>query len=423
MRVLLLLLWACAGTSTGHTGSTADTGTTGTTGDTGSNGDTAPPTDTDDRHAQDLETFHAMLDGTVAPEDGLARVASSGGWPIPADDGHVFVRLDDPKGPYSLAGDHNGWALAPLEPADGFGWAQVVIDAPTDSLYKFVDESGAYTADPRARRYRYDDLGEISLVEARQAHLERWPDVSDGVVDPRTVRVWVPAETPTHHLYAHDGQNLFDPDASWGGWHLQDSLGPTTLVVGLDNTWARFDEYTHVTDTLYGDTYGGQGDAYADFVQDHVRPWIQGEYGVPDTVGTLGSSLGGLISLHLALRHRARWDFVGCLSGTLGWGSIEQSNETMIERYQAAGHIPTGIYLDSGGRSAGCVDSDGDGTRDDASDSFDNYCETLQMVETLESVGFAWDTDLWHWWEPDATHDEQAWAARVWRPVGLFEAL
>ena len=81
---------------------------------------------------------------------------------------------------------------------------------------------------------------------------------------------------------------------------------------------------------------------------------------MPDTVGTLGSSLGGLISLHIVLRHRARWDFAGCMSGTLGWGSIEQANETMIERYQDGGHIPTALYLDSGGSDGGgCTDSDG----------------------------------------------------------------
>mgnify|MGYP006970179799 CR=1 FL=1 len=45
------------------------------------------------------------------------------------------------------------------------------------------------------------------------------------------------------------------------------------------------------------------------------------------------------------------------------------------------------------------------------------------MLETLEAVGFEWDTDLWHWWEPDATHDEVAWAERAWRPLAVFEAL
>jgi len=422
---LAAVLIACGGDDPG----TEDSGTTasddtGTPADSGEPIDTVDTGDTEDPHAGDLDIFRAMLDGSLPPEEGLQQVAWSGGWPIATDAGYLFVRLDDPAGPYRLSGDHNGWTLDDMEEADGFWWAQVEIATPTDSLYKLVNEAGSFSADGWARRYAYDEHGEFSLVEAAAAHLERWPGATDGAVEARTLRVWVPEEPVTHHLYAHDGQNLFDPEGIWGGWRLQESLGPSTLVVGIDNTPARMEEYTHVTDTIYGDLYGGEGDAYADFVQDHVRPFVEGEYGPADTVGTLGSSLGGLISLHIALRHRARWDFAASLSGTLGWGSIELANETMIERYAAGGHIPTAIYLDSGGGpGSGCVDSDGDGTRDDAPDSSDNYCETVQMVETLEGVGFVWDEDLWHWWEPDAPHSEVAWADRVHRPLAVFEAL
>jgi hypothetical protein len=429
----LLALLACGGSGTTDTGSTvSNTGTdTGTTDNTltGEPQDSGEPTDTDDRrtddrHKEDLGTFRDMLAGTVTPEEGLAIVASNGGWPIATDEGHIFVRLDDPKAPYQLSGDHNGWTLSDLEPAPGFWWAQVSIAEPTDSLYKYVDAGGEFGADPQARRYGYDEFGEYSLIEAAAAHLERWPDVTDGVVDARTVRVWVPDATPTHHLYAHDGQNLFDPEGIGGGWNLQSALGSTTLVIAMDNTWSRIEEYTHVTDTLDGELYGGEGDEYADYVQNHIRPWIETEYAIPEKVGTLGSSLGGLISLHIALRHRAKWDFVGSMSGTLGWGSIEQANETILDRYQTGGHIPTAIYIDSGGGpGAGCADTDNDGTRDDTHDSSDNYCENIQMVEILEAVGFVWDEDLWHWWEPDASHNEAAWADRVWRPVSYFEAL
>ncbi len=432
----MIVLWialGCSGGATADSGTpsdsassaTVDTGTHSTPAtDTGGDSDTTATDDTDDRHDQDLDTFRAMLAGDVSPEDGLLAVAQNGGWPVPTDDGYLFVRLDDPKGPYQLSGDHNGWTLDPLEEADGFWWAQVVIDAPTDSLYKFVDDSGGFSADAWARRYGHDEHGEFSLVEAAAAHLERWPQVTDGVVDARTLRVWVPEGAITHQLYAHDGQNLFDPEAIWGGWRLHESLGAGTMVIGLDNTWARMEEYTHVQDTIYGELYGGDGDAYADYVQDHVRPMIEAEYGVAGTVGTLGSSLGGLISLHIVLRHRAKWDFAGCLSGTLGWGSIELTNETLIQRYETGGHIPTALYLDSGGSDGGgCTDTDGDGTWDDNHLAGDNYCETTQMVEVLESVGFAWEVDLWHWWEPDAEHNEAAWAERVWRPVAVFEGL
>ena len=81
------------------------------------------------------------------------------------------------------------------------------------------------------------------------------------------------------------------------------------LVVAIDNTIDRFDDYTHVPDDVgYGGTIGGEGDRYADFVEEVVRPHIEATYGAPGAVGVMGSSLGGLISLVVML----------CLRGTPG---------------------------------------------------------------------------------------------------------
>jgi predicted alpha/beta superfamily hydrolase len=146
-------------------------------------------------------------------------------------------------------------------------------------------------------------------------------------------------------------------------------------------------------------------------------------YGEPGPVGLLGSSLGGLVSLHIADRHPGEFAFAASMSGTLGWGSIELNNETIIERYAAHGHQSTAIYLDSGGNGTTCTDSDHDGVNDDDATARDNYCETVQMRDVLAAEGYTFDTDLWHWWEPDAEHDEVAWAARVGRPLALFSAL
>ena len=60
---------------------------------------------------------------------------------------------------------------------------------------------------------------------------------------------------------------------------------------------------------------------------------------------------------------------------------------------------------------------------DDDLDGSDNYCETLQMRDVLSAEGYTFDTDLWHWWEPGAEHNEVAWAARVGRPLELFAAM
>ena len=376
----------------------------------------------------DETTFLRILDGTLARTDGFAQIAASGGWPIQTPGGFLFARIDDGNGPWRLAGDFDGFTPETMTLESGVWWKKIAIAAPVDSKYKFVDGATQFSADGWSRRYGYDNFGEFSLVAAGPKHLERFFAITDGVVAARTLRVWVPALAATHHLYVHDGQNLFDPAAPNGGWHLQDALmavAPHTLAVGIDNTTARFAEYTHVTDVIGGTVYGGQGDAYADFVANTVRPLIQSHFGVPAKAGTMGSSLGGLIALHIAQRHPAEFDFAASLSGTMGWGSIDPGvhNSTMIQRYAAAGHGSSALYLDSGGGDGGspCVDSDSDLIQDDDPNASDNYCENLQLANAL--VGAGYTADLQYFVMPGALHNEAAWAARVSRPVQFFDSL
>jgi pimeloyl-ACP methyl ester carboxylesterase len=202
------------------------------------------------------------------------------------------------------------------------------------------------------------------------------------------------------------------------------------LIVGIDNTPARIDEYTHVPDQIddSGQWYGGEGDAYADFLQDTVRPLVQGRYGEPGPIGVMGSSLGGLISFHVADRYPGEYAFAASLSGTMGWGSIGPGvhNETMIARYAAHTRPVAVLYLDSGGGpGSGCVDADADGTEDDAPDAGDNYCENAQMLGALTGAQGAYTegSDLFYSWVQGAQHNEVAWAARVGEPLGIFAGL
>lgn len=348
---------------------------------------------------------------------GLLKQAAASGWPAPATDGHLFVSTDAKLG--FVAGDHDGWKGTPMTAEASFRWLCLPVDA--GDRYKLTDKTD-FIADPWARSYTYDDFGEMSLVAPTVSHLDRYFDVGDAKLAGRPVRVWVPEGGYSRVLYTHDGQNLFDPDAIWGGWRLQESAGAGILIVGIDNTPARMDEYTHVEDVIDGSTYGGLGDAYADFLKNTVRPLIQERYGEKGPVGVMGSSLGGLISFHIADRHPGEYAFAASLSGTMGWGSIGVNNETMIERYQKKGHQGTALYLDSGGGGT-CFDSDNDGILDDDPSAADNYCENIQMKDALLGVGYVEGNDLFHWWEPDALHNEAEWAKRVFRPINVFNAL
>jgi len=61
--------------------------------------------------------------------------------------------------------------------------------------------------------------------------------------------------------------------AASGGWRPDLAAASTTLIVGIDNTSSRFAEYTHVPDSA--SVEGAWGDAYADFVEQVVRPFVE----------------------------------------------------------------------------------------------------------------------------------------------------
>jgi predicted alpha/beta superfamily hydrolase len=408
------LATASTSEATGQGGSDGE-GAGGSVASTSSSSITSSAASTSTGEIEDLDALLARLRADL--DRTLREESLAGGWPVRVEEGRVVVSTDADFS--EVAGDFDAWVGTALTADEGFAWGLVPDEA--GARYK-LKAGETFASDPWARAYDYDDFGEISFVAPpAAAHLERWPLVESDLA-PRTVRAWVPAEAATHVLYVHDGQNLFDPDAFFGGWRLQDAAPPGMLLVGIDNTSDRMDEYTHVPDDIGSGPLGGDGDDYAAFLRDVVRPLVEGRYGEPPIIGTMGSSLGGLISLHVALLDPETYVFAASLSGTLGWGSIGAGvdNETIIQRYEDAGHQPTAIYLDSGGGGDTCEDADGDGTNDDDDSAADNYCETLQMRDALQGLGWEIDVDLAHWWEPDASHDEAAWAARVDMPLAMF---
>lgn len=402
-----------AGGSDGGQGGQGAQGGGGAGGDGGQGGEGGAPTTLDEL----LDDLRADLDGAL-----LAQSRAEG-WPAPVVNGeqgagHLFVSTNPSL--TLLAGDHDGWTGTAMQTDQGFRWLWLEVDP--GHAYKLTD-GAVFEADPWARAYLYDDFGELSLVAPAVAHLERHFEVSGAGLLPRFVRVWVPQEPATHLLYAHDGQNLFDPGAIFGGWKLDESLPPAMMVVAIDNTPDRMAEYTHVPDDLGGGALGGKADDHAQMLETVVRPLVAQHYGEPATLGVMGSSLGGLVSLYVASQNPLDYTFAASLSGTMGWGSIGNgvTNTTMIDLWASLGHQPTALYVDSGGGGT-CVDADQDGIEDDGNDS-DNYCVNKQLEATLLSVGYQADLDFWHWHEPGAPHNEVAWSQRVWRPLSIFAGL
>ena len=456
----------------GQAGSTGAAGQSGTDGGAGAAGQPGLDGSLDADAALDQAAMDVAMDGTQeAGEDGdcklwetfvseegaasaeaqklalaealLQQVQGAGGFPIRcADQVHFMFQAPPSMSAPHVAGDFNGWdaSKAPMSLIAGSTWrASLTIDAgPNRYKYKFTDGS-SWIADPVARRFGFDQNGEYALVSGGmgQGHLERLPAVSGAGLKARPLTMYLPPgyeaggeSLPV--LYAHDGQNLFDPNGAYGSWKLdaaieallaQGEIEPM-VVVGIHNTVDRMDEYTHVADDLGSGPVGGKADAYYQLVTEAVMPLVEQHYRVktgPQNTWTMGSSLGGLISLYFGMTHPEVFGRVAGLSTTAGWGSIGpgEHQPTIIELAQSAGKQALRIYLDSGGGpgSDGCPDTDQDGIQDDSATAQDNYCESAQLRDVYAAAGYTFDVDLIHWWEPDAEHNEAAWAARLSHPL------
>lgn len=181
-------------------------------------------------------------------------------------------------------------------------------------------------------------------------------------------------------LLMHDGQNLFDPDAIGGGWHVDETmnqllvwgntetsdgwtdLGGVTevIIVAPYNTTDRIYEYTP-SNASYGgcdatsETCGGGADDYLDFLLTVVRPAVDLAYRTRGTMaGIAGSSLGGLVSLYACWTRPASFDRCGVFSPSLWW-----DDEALLLTIEAYAGVHTGgaYYLDAGTISDGLAET------------------------------------------------------------------
>jgi len=152
-------------------------------------------------------------------------------------------------------------------------------------------------------------------------------------------------------VYLQDGQNLSDPAIAFAGqtWHIDEGLpwlaerGIEPIVVGLHNTGERLAEYSPFPDARHG---GGDGDRYARFLIDTVKPRIDGEFRTRrdrDSTIVGGSSMGGLISLYLFFRRPSPFGGAAVMSPSVWFAGRE-----ILSFVQRARTTRGRIYLDVG---------------------------------------------------------------------------
>src|SRR5829696_5261560 len=190
--------------------------------------------------------------------------------------------------------------------------------------------SEAYTVNlPEAKLHRHEQFHSSFLEHDRDVLVWLPPGYENDRAEP-------PAGTPEGNrrypvLYLHDGQNLFEPETSFRGDHWRVGETATELIaggriepliiVGIYNTGeARLDEYTPIGDKKLG---GGHADDYGRMIIEELKPLIDRAYRTkPGAANTAigGSSLGGLVSLHLGFTHPAVFTKIAALSPSVWWG-------------------------------------------------------------------------------------------------------
>ncbi len=204
-------------------------------------------------------------------------------------------------------------------------------------------------------------------------------------------------------LYLHDGQNIFDQATSVGQeWRVDETaLGLITagaieplIIVGIYNTGEhRIDEYTPTADPEK--KHGGKADQYGRMLVEEIKPFIDHTYRTHpkgETTGLGGSSLGGLLTLHLGIRHPEVFSRLAALSASVWW----DKKVILREVNELPGKLPIKIWLDAGTQEGAEVIAD-----------------SRALCDALIAKGWVLGQDLLYMEAEGAQHNEASWGSRV----------
>ena len=150
----------------------------------------------------------------------------------------------------------------------------------------------------------------------------------------RGVTVYLPPGYDEHDrrypvLYMQDGQNLFDAERAFvrgQHWRLKEAADDAIaeraaepmIIAGIDHAGGRrIDEYTPARDPKKN--AGGGADDYGRMLLEELKPVIEQRYRTNGVSGIGGSSLGGLVSLYLALKHPDVFSRAALVSPSVWW--------------------------------------------------------------------------------------------------------
>jgi predicted alpha/beta superfamily hydrolase len=223
----------------------------------------------------------------------------------------------------------------------------------------------------------------------------------------RDILVWLPPQYKSEPnrrfpvLYMHDGQNAFDAATSFAGeWRADEAatgliganLIESLIIVAVPNMGAeRANEYLPTR----ARNMGGKADLYGKFLAEELKPFIDRTYRTkqgPQDTGLIGSSLGGIATLHLGLTRPSVFGKLGVVSPSVWW-----DDRLMLKRVAALPQkTPNRIWLDIGSDESQNAMKDAEDLRD-----------------ALEAKGWKNGKDLAFYLDWGAKHDEAAWSSRM----------
>lgn len=215
----------------------------------------------------------------------------------------------------------------------------------------------------------------------------------------------------------HDGQNIFDTSDSVYkmSWNVDKTVDRLVkegkiqeiIIVGIDNNENRGSEYCHFMPEKM--TYGRIGDRkcesdrevmgilYEDFIVHSLKPYIDEHFRTlkdRDNTAMMGSSMGGLVTYLIGFRHPEVFSKLGILSPAFHWLDFNQQRKVQKK--------PLKIWMDSGEGEAYYVEN------------------TRRVVKDLVEKGFIPKKELVYYQVPEAIHNEDSWAKRVYLPLLFF---
>jgi predicted alpha/beta superfamily hydrolase len=384
----------------------------------------------------------AVQAGTALQYQYIRRSTAQGSWCDSANSANLGGPLAQsvaaqPAAPYNGKTIYylSGWASVDLVYNNNGNFVGATMTrigagrAPGESLFRitgvgqageniefvFSDGSGHFDNPPGGGNYltRIDDFqvedGNVFAYQppptfSAPAILTHFVDSSVPNIPGRTVRIYLPrgyTENATRRypvVYFHDGQNVFDPGGPFGSWsadatatkEIRAGRMRESILVGIDNDSARIPEYQPPNDAYQGTQ--GRADAYANFVINNVRPYIDTNFrtlnDAKNTI-TIGSSMGGLVSLYLG-REFTTFGKIAVMSPSL-WIS-----PNYVTQVKGEGKKPVRVHLDMG-------------TAEGQSD-FDNC---LAMYDTHLAQGYSANDDVEFTAGCGQQHNEAAWSVRL----------